>query len=594
MNSGQVPPLNTISVTDLQLSDQELREYARWYTDLLLRKKQEYLSPDDVLQFLDNFGVSEDQKSQLRTIVLHSYTDIDPTQFYIVLRLASHLLCGHGLSNEAVFQSAPAPKPRSILSTREKRSASYESSGAFSGEDSSSFASGNPFRKASGVNGTGSGHSTPSGPSKMNFDMFKDFMLTGEMPGGNPPSKRAKKKRVTFSSGPPEVAEAAARSLDELMKLRGIQQSRQQQQQHQQHLVVPQSNQGLGLPMYQHEQQQPPPPSLPGGNEEEEEDVEIDTSAFRNVNIDSVLYHGGSHVANATTPSYNYSVGSNSPTPSPSPPIQQQQQQQQQRSQDAAALSKFVPLKPTPTGGNVPATNGTTNSNTNTSQQFLSPHEQFIKAMSPRETSPANNSVTSLEELAAQMTGGASKPHHSPSPIPNLSPQPLQQPLFYQTNNSSGDMRPPPQMNNGLAYQQQQTFQQQPSPQPQQQQSTGYGRPPPPPPPRSRPVPPPIRQTANSGIPAIPPPPPLPRRTQNPQFQQAQPPPPPPRARMPQMPMAMPNLASSSSITSLPGLPQPPYMNIVPPNQAQVTSAPDLLSDLKALQEEVDRLSGRR
>lgn len=229
--SEQLP--SRITLEGLALSPAEQRAFPRWYTDLLLRKRSESVAIGDVLSFLDNFGISHADKMEIsRMFSGGQLVTLDPPQFYVFLRLTSHILQGKQLRRELAFVAAPVPRPRSILARK--------------------------------------GHkSRPSNGSGKDMDSFMSLMMTGK---SNGVGKR--KKRVSFDSKPPQVTEAAHRSMGELM--------RQNDLQEQLHM----------LPLAP----APPPPSEPERpqHSEPEADLPIANNQFTKVNIDSVLHNGQS------------------------------------------------------------------------------------------------------------------------------------------------------------------------------------------------------------------------------------------------------------------------------------------------------------
>lgn len=58
-----LPP--KFSVDDMNLTADEVSTYPRWYTDLLLRKRAQTLTLRDVLAYVSNFGLKQDQKSNV-------------------------------------------------------------------------------------------------------------------------------------------------------------------------------------------------------------------------------------------------------------------------------------------------------------------------------------------------------------------------------------------------------------------------------------------------------------------------------------------------------------------------------------------------
>lgn len=217
------------------------------------------------MAFVDNFGLSELDKSRILRLFGGQLVTIEPAQFYAFLRLCGHVKQGRSLRKELAFVSAPVPKPRSILSKRKALDGNTSDRG-----DSPDVTSSNPFRKSSSA----SISSTTGGPKDM--DSFMSLM-TGRASSVSTSNGR-RKKRVTFDSAPPQVAEAAQRSMEELLRQRGV--------------TLP----SAPAPA-------PPPPPQPEPPQEEEPEVEINNNShFAHVNIDSVLVHGTSVVPPAPPP----------------------------------------------------------------------------------------------------------------------------------------------------------------------------------------------------------------------------------------------------------------------------------------------------
>lgn len=57
--------MESIRYEQLSLTEDEIRAYSRWYTDLLLRKGKESIVVGDVLTFVDNFGVKDEDKQKV-------------------------------------------------------------------------------------------------------------------------------------------------------------------------------------------------------------------------------------------------------------------------------------------------------------------------------------------------------------------------------------------------------------------------------------------------------------------------------------------------------------------------------------------------
>ncbi|ANB14036.1 Scd5p [Sugiyamaella lignohabitans] len=325
-------PFFETSVEDLNLSVEEQKSYPRWYTDLLVRKGKQSVAIGDTLSFVDNFGLTEADKHKILSIFGDPLVTLEPAQFYIFIRLASHILQGESISSSLIYIQAPVPKPKSILSRKRKKDVQSPSLAGTTGSNSISNGSANvgnnPFRRAPTVVSEES--SVHSKPQKLDIDSFTQFILTGSMPSKSTPDSGAKsdydsddadrppptsrrKKRVTFNNDPPQVAEAAARSMEELLRQKGLQRE-QPTAVYQGSSGYPggdlNSGSGMGFGgsngSYDDSSQ---------GQEEDEPDVEIDNT-FKNVNIDSVLYHGVSNV----TPEQEHFTFSDVISPSPSPP----------------------------------------------------------------------------------------------------------------------------------------------------------------------------------------------------------------------------------------------------------------------------------
>lgn len=370
-----LPP--NLTVEALALSPAETKTYLRWYTDLLLRKRGETIAVNDAMAFVDNFGLSELDKNRILKLFGGQMVTVEPAQFYAFLRLCGHAKQGRSLRRELAFVSAPVPKPRSILSKR-KASEGVDRS------DSPDSVTSNPFRKTSG--------------GAKDIDTFMSLM-TGK-PATTGSSNGHRKKRVTFDSGPPQVAEAAQRSMEELLRQRGVELP-----------VAPSA---------------PPPPILEKP-QEDEPDVAINpNSHFAQVNIDSVLVHGTSVVPpappprrltpNMTGPTQMVQIGVLAPEtslsavassalqpnhtgqlPVPAFPAAARQSSPQILAPQAAMLSQPYPA---PSYQNVP------------SPQNLSPMPtglEFLNSVSrssPQNLSPANTGYARPTAMAAPVTLG--------------------------------------------------------------------------------------------------------------------------------------------------------------------------------------------
>ena len=590
--------LSFLTAEELQLSPQELRSYPRWYTDLLIRKGKESVYVSDTMSFLDNFGISDEGKDKILQLFDPNLVTLEPQQFYALLRLASHLLQSKDINENSVYVSAPVPQPKSILSR--KRKSGSVSPPANDPSLSIMNSIGNPFRR-NNPESSSSSNNNDNGKPKLDINSFTTFMLTGNMPErqsesirSSAISKKKKKKMVTFDSEPPQVAEAAARSLDELMRQRGASTA-------QQYLAPP-------VPQYNYYSQASTSNSSDyqenhdyemndSNANDAEEDVAIENT-FKNVSIDSVLHHGVSNVpAPDTTFRFHHS---NSPSPSPSPQIQIQVNEAGttissppppppprppprqatlmtlqtpaisvspsispspaiHHQQNNDPLSQFLPLQPTPTGSmnNPSSVTPQILSQPLQSQMPVPVHQMtspllqqqasFLEQMLPH-SSRSSPIPTSLSPPSIQLSAPQQQPP-PPPPHPRVIPQPV---ISQEQQNSPYPSIPPPHP-------------------PIRRNDTGY------------------RSVSGSAFssPAIPPPPP--------------PPPPPTRSIGPPLP-PHPQMTerASSALPEYPG----PYGGAQPNNYVmnngsmqapvsihQTSSAPDLLADMRALQEEVDKIN---
>lgn len=333
----------SLSIESLNLSDDELKTYPRWYTDLIIRKQTNVLTINDVLSYMENFGIKQPERAVILSAFVPNIIEAPPQIFYACLRLGSHLQHGQPITASLVFQPASVPRLRSIISKTLKQDPILIEKPKQQSEPSDS----NPFRRE---------RSNTAGNSqkpKMDITSFTAFLMTGSVPQDAPedgqpqylPPKSHNSKRVTFDPNPPQVAEAAARSMEELLR-----------QQRSMPKLVPANRQ---MPMA---------PSYPQGNynvggvfnlqplvpqdtgTDPVDDVNIETDTFKNVNIDSVLHNGVSNLP-PPIPQHRGSVFAedshkSSPPPSNYPIYQQPSQQQQHFGNSSAEPHQPPPLPP--------------------------------------------------------------------------------------------------------------------------------------------------------------------------------------------------------------------------------------------------------
>lgn len=136
------------------------------------------------------------------------------------------------------------------------------------------------------------------------------MMLTGNK-HKDESSKKSRKKRVTFDTNPPKVAEAAARSMEELLRQskNNIQKLIPHNVLSNNHLIPTSTipgfhpNYNVGSLFKVHANGVPPPPPPPRAplvaqdtGTDPNEEVEIDNTHFKNVQIESVLHNGASNL----------------------------------------------------------------------------------------------------------------------------------------------------------------------------------------------------------------------------------------------------------------------------------------------------------
>lgn len=170
-----------LSLTAQELTLEESKTYMRWYSDILARTNSRTVSMNDVFSFLHNFKISDSIRDKLRKLfnkILHS---INIGEFFALLRLISHALNGLEPSRKLIKVQTSVPTPPSILS-KKRQSDDDESSDNDNDNDS--------------LRPEEQDESKP-----LDLDSFTQFMLTGERPGEvNHKKKKSKKaKSVKFS-----------------------------------------------------------------------------------------------------------------------------------------------------------------------------------------------------------------------------------------------------------------------------------------------------------------------------------------------------------------------------------------------------------
>lgn len=168
-----------LSLTAQELTLEESKTYMRWYSDILARTNSRTVSMNDVYSFLHNFKISDSIKDKLRKIfnkILHS---INIGEFFALLRLISHALNGLEPSRRLIKIQTSVPTPPSILSKKRQSDDDDESSNNENDNDC--------------LRADEKDESKP-----LDLDSFTQFMLTGERPG-EINHKKKKSKKVKFS-----------------------------------------------------------------------------------------------------------------------------------------------------------------------------------------------------------------------------------------------------------------------------------------------------------------------------------------------------------------------------------------------------------
>lgn len=150
----QVP----LSLSQVQLSHEEMRTYLRWYKYITTRTHGKLVRLNDVFKFLNNFDISEKLKERIFTIFRTCKNALNIGQFFAVLRLISLAVCRSILpTRRMILEKAAVPKPKPILNSQtdgevyEEVDEEKEESNQNKGDD-----------------------------SKVDFDSFTSLLLTGK------------------------------------------------------------------------------------------------------------------------------------------------------------------------------------------------------------------------------------------------------------------------------------------------------------------------------------------------------------------------------------------------------------------------------
>lgn len=162
-----------LSLTAQELTLAESKTYMRWYSDILARTNARTVSMADVYQFLHNFRLTAAVKDKINRIFHKILMSINIGEFFALLRLVSHTLSGREPQRRLVKMEAPVPTPPSILSKKRQNDDPDDEYPSLAQNEAAQ--------------------------DKIDLDSFTQFMLTGERPGERVQKKLKKQKSVKFS-----------------------------------------------------------------------------------------------------------------------------------------------------------------------------------------------------------------------------------------------------------------------------------------------------------------------------------------------------------------------------------------------------------
>ncbi|KAL3229712.1 Protein SCD5 [Nakaseomyces bracarensis] len=152
-----------LSLSQAQLTHEELRTYIRWYNYITARTHGKLIKLTDIFQFMKNFNITEELKNRIFLVFRSCKNALNIGQFFAVLRLlAKALLAGVLPNRQMILEKAPIPRPRPILN-KEGGNEFYEEIEEDVPETS----------------GDVSGNQSGSG-EKVDFDSFASLLLTGK------------------------------------------------------------------------------------------------------------------------------------------------------------------------------------------------------------------------------------------------------------------------------------------------------------------------------------------------------------------------------------------------------------------------------
>ena len=174
-----------LSLKENELTLEEFKTYMRWYNDILARLNTRTVSLLDVFAFMANFRLPQWVKERISSIFAMIGSSINIGEFFALLRLIAHATCGRKPTRRLLKVHAPVPLPPSILNKKRPNDEELEDSQA---------ASDNHGGNAKFTDGQ-----KPN--NQLDIEGFTQFMLTGERPedGGRKFKKSRKTKSVKFS-----------------------------------------------------------------------------------------------------------------------------------------------------------------------------------------------------------------------------------------------------------------------------------------------------------------------------------------------------------------------------------------------------------
>ncbi|KAG7193051.1 uncharacterized protein KQ657_001167 [Scheffersomyces spartinae] len=176
-----------LSLTAQEMSLQEAKTYMRWYSDILTRTNSRTITLIDVYSFLVNFRIPDSRKEKISRLFQKHSLSINIGQFFALLRVISHVLLGREPSRRLIKVMAPVPTPPSILSKKRTNDDYRDDDYRYDDTDEQI------------MNESLNSSLEPNKP--LDLDGFTQFMLTGERPDEKVSiKKRSKKlKSVKFS-----------------------------------------------------------------------------------------------------------------------------------------------------------------------------------------------------------------------------------------------------------------------------------------------------------------------------------------------------------------------------------------------------------